>query len=251
MEAPITVTRLKRQNGKGGLLLSIMLFLSARLCCAAPIVGGVEQLSPRLDALRGGDGTAAPEVNKWFIIPDWLAGYWESSDSLVVSEVDERKKAEDKRMHSLGHPDRQEWGFQKDSKNRAWHYAYAKDEEMDGELERNSLLEFKPVAETSNRFVTKVLRTRWIKNKEGRITTTIRSESLCTISPIDHEFVVEDSDTRDFDSDGFPTKTRRTLTIFRKTADFEQKDWVRKVNMKALFRRYLLDEGRIDSIPKQ
>lgn len=186
---------------------------------------------------------------QWFEVPEWLAGQWEALDRLQVRDCDERKKSVDERSVSLNEHRRIAFGMQRDAKRSIWHYGWELTSKADESSKKQSISESNSISVPGEHFGVRVLHQATTRNQQGKLTDYAASEEICEYSQIDPDLVLEDCDIREFDRDGFSLRTRRLISVFRRSKEFEPQDRREDTDLHALFSRYLSDKGWIDRVP--
>lgn len=229
-----------------------------------PLKGQID-LRARLDSLTESNpvGDFGRASNRWFELPHWLCGTWESLSSLQTREIDERNKHSDENSHSINEARQVVLGWQKDKLGEIWQredeisYREVKSEQKDSEQAKNkprreidSCSNTRLLSETGDSVLLEKIRCIPKYSSSGKWQGTERFQQLCSYKLINPDLIVEECDLRQFDPEGLPVKTRRTFALLRRIQEFQPLEHVGDLDMKVSFCKFLSDTNRLDRIPR-
>ncbi|MBK9143615.1 MAG: hypothetical protein IPM23_14020 [Candidatus Melainabacteria bacterium] len=247
------------------LLATFNLFLPAFLppARARTLEAGIQhvELMPSVsDDLRPGSiyrgGLAQDQAsNYWVKIPDWMAGTWQMKEETTVKRHDFKTGKTStspirfKAVHKFA------YGMQKDRMGGIWHYAgtpYTSRTRL-AYLDEYHLVKSKDFVEgVTDRveFRSTVTAVR-VDPSTGKIKKTYQQESITIYRPVPGSVDTIElfGSTRSFDQDGRPELENDNQARIRRRAPFQQVDSKDGVDLKALFRAFLIGSGRSDLLP--
>ncbi len=248
------------------LFLGVDVALLSTAAAADPLIGKVELLK-KMEPIKDGklDSTAGSKGNAWFKVPNWSAGTWESLSSLQVFMSDERSKREETGSRTLNENRHIQIGWQKDKLGSIWQREeelrfkpsalkmQVEDKDKLGKEPKilSEIIYRKLVNEDANS-ITVITTTYFPKhNTAEKWVNTESKQSISTYRNIEPEIMLQECEERDFDSDGFPTKTRRFFSIFRLMKSFEPIERVGNFDVQASFRKFLSDNNNFERMSER
>ncbi len=227
--------------------------------------GGVkhaEELPSLEDSLRPGgifsdellmkDG--APTNNLWFYIPAWFAGTRHVDDAMIVSRFDFKTGEQTEPMLKQLNRQDSTSGYQKDRKGGIWDYKRLPTiQHVESDLVNAVLYvkEITPLKGDEDQLVIKYQEISISLNKRNnKILNVVQQEQINTITCAQPGLLRIDVSVKSFGWDGSPQRLEQSVMMSKVIKPFEQKDTYKGIELRPLFRDYLISHNLKELVPE-
>jgi len=204
--------------------------------------------SPTAVTLTAVNGIAPSQINNWILIPQWLAGSWQSDSEMILNDYDYSKgrtvidtpiKVNMKRQSTIG--------MQRDSTGQIWYCAitpYERTIETTSftehqQMEKISLLKSDPTEIT---IYCSANITRSSKDTK-QVIITFKEETVATYDPLNDGLIQVSLNIKDFDQEGQPLYSSQAICTETRTKSFTIIDKDERGDLHAQFKAFLLANG--------
>ncbi len=182
-------------------------------------------------------------ASKWFKIPDWFAGTFQSLESSIDYVKDYatgRSFAPGKKLASSAV---ELHGHQKDKNGEIWHFyveSGSSKSEQSRQLTLNKIDWYGPELVDPKKVIMRILATSLIVDKRsGLIVDSFRREDIKTYQAGENGAINVTYSSKSFDSKGRPRDLQTGTSVYRKIADFSPIDRDTSHDYAALFQDFL------------
>jgi hypothetical protein len=224
--------------------------------------GGVEHtrtLPPVEASLRPGSlfnanaFKATKPANKWYLLPDWIAGTWDIPGYTQYSIHDYRTGKTNDIWRTVSQYSTEQIGMQTDKLGQAWYFPCVPYvvRHYENDIYHEQVIEQKEVLEVGhNRVVINYLSMDiQVDRSTGRVVRTDRVETLRVFTPQHHNFIRCDASQKTFNEDGKPLTLERRVHFSTRISGFRPQARCNGESLRNMFREYLRENNLNHLIP--
>lgn len=196
---------------------------------------------------------AAPPIDGWYWIPDWLAGDWRRDEETVVSSYDYRTRNENNEPHTIAATEIAQFGVQRDRFGGVWHCRLAANGMADcGDYFSVALVQSQqPEVVSQDKVIIKDVFTELHVNKEtNAIIYAAQAESLTRYRPQRDGVLDTKTSVKFFDQSGTALKGQRNQSFDVRMKAFVPLDSYKGIDLRSQFKQFLISNGKADYVPK-
>lgn len=196
---------------------------------------------------------AAPSIDGWYWIPDWLAGDWRRDEETVVSSFDYRTQDENNQPHTIAATEIAQFGVQRDRFGGVWHCRLATNGMADcGDYFSVALVQSQePQVVSQDKVIIKDVFTELHVNKEtNAIIYAAQAESLTRYRPARDGVLDTKTSVKFFDQSGMALKGQRNQSFDVRTKPFVPLDSYKGMDLRSLFKQFLIANDKADYVPR-
>jgi len=192
--------------------------------------------------------------NRWFPIPDWLAGTWRQERQTAVFQHDIRTGRRSNKPETVIARAQERWGEQEDRQGRIWQFVHT------GQLTHvvgEKLINYgfvravEPLTVSQRQVDVRVeLQSFLVEKAGGKILASRQAEEIVSYRPRAHGLIRVSGTRRLFDQAGRPESTSRIVYLARRVKEFARVDTMAGRSLKEMFARFLKQTGRSALVPQ-
>ena len=191
--------------------------------------------------------------NVWFYIPSWYAGTRHVDDAMIVSRFDFRTgESTEPMLKQLNRQDSTS-GYQKDKNGGIWDFKRLPTiQHVESDLVNAVLFvkEITPLKGDEDRLVIKYVEISISLNKRNnKIVNVVQQEQINTITCAQPGLLRIDVSVKSFGWDGTPQRLEQSVMMSKLVKPFEQKDSYKGVELRPLFKEYLISHNLENLVP--
>lgn len=189
----------------------------------------------------------------WYRIPEWFAGTWHRQEVTTSRDLDLKRNHESKLVTKELCSTYDEEGWQQDGAGGIWnceHVPFRSESIGNGYRQVFIVSSLEPV-EVTEKVVVKEFKGRGIviESATGKIRYSAPATSLQTYQLVEPGVVACKSVTTEFDTTGRPVRITETASVLKRIKPFEQRNVYRGKDMRAAFKVFLCNEGKVELLP--
>lgn len=225
--------------------------------------GGVEhaeRLDPVAPSLRAGaifNQQALPAAmpnNDWYWIPFWFAGHKHVDYATILRDYDFQTGASVSPNKTVMSRQDLSIGFQADRNGQVWEFKrapYSTTIERDSFFTTMMVSKREPIKITQDLVILRLVETSVNVDKSSqRILKTEQEEQINTYVPAGNGLIRMQASIKTFGPDGSPQIQELSSRIIENRAPFQPVDYYQGLDMRMLFRNYLLSHGFANLLPQ-
>lgn len=247
--------------------------LTGTICCAPSVAGDDqpkvlkgqvehhESLPPLDSGMQSGAQFAESSIqrrakyaSKWFQIPAWFAGSFQTKDTYIESAFDYATGKLVQLKQVVPSSGSELRGHQVDAKGGIWHFyvesGSSKSEQPDV-ITYNTIDWYGPEVVSESRVVLRIQATSLVVDKNtGTVVDSYQREDIKTYVPKDRDTIAVHYTSKSFDSRGLPRDMQTGRSVHHRVAPFVSIDNGGGVDFKTLFHDYLTSKQLAQLIPR-
>jgi hypothetical protein len=246
------------------LLAAILAFGLTNPVQSTVLKGGVEHsdsLKPIESSLAPGQVydpnnlpmVGAVETNRWYRIPDWLAGTWHKESQTDYFRYDYATRVTDTTTRTAPARSDGRWGTQMDEKGAVWQYdptPFTAKVDSGDEYVVQLVRVSEPVEATDKVFVRRSVDTQIrIEKATNRIKSVESGEQITQYVPEGEQLVKRETSAKVFDDDGRPVLLGKSFAYENRIAPFQAQDTYQGKDMRVLFKKFLQSQNETAFLP--
>ncbi|CAN5654805.1 hypothetical protein BH10CYA1_BH10CYA1_15360 [soil metagenome] len=185
-------------------------------------------------------------ANKWYRIPDWLAGTWHKDSQTDYYRYNFKTNATDTTTRTEPAKATGTWGTQRDDKGTIWQFDPApftatvdSGDDFVVQMVRTS----EPVDVTDKKFVRRSIDTQIRVSKVNGVIKSVESgEQITTYRPEGDALIKRETSAKVFDPEGQPILLGKSFAYENRVNSFAPQDMYKGKDMKKLFQEFLSRE---------
>ncbi len=247
--------RIIKLLGLGAIMLCLNFLLAPQAGLAKCAPQGALAMANLLPpgAFAPAPAPAAPRTNKWFPVPEWLAGTWESKKQTILEAYDVGGEAEIDAPVNVNVERITVIGAQRDKAGRIWHFAGTPYERtvgtdsmiLDQEITMVDLVKSDAESLTVNS-IAEVTRVSKATNKP---VDKLFEQTVTTYLPLTGDLIQVNFSITDYDTAGNEIAISRDVSIAKRVAPFKIVNSDERGNLQLLFQQYMKGSGMEKLLP--
>lgn len=190
--------------------------------------------------------------NKWYRIPDWLAGTWHKDSQTDYYRYNYKTNATDTTTRTEEAKATGTWGTQQDPKGIVWQFdpaPFTATVDSGDDFVVQMVRVSEPIQVTDRKFVRRSIDTQVRVSKTNGVIKSVESgEQITTYRPENDGLIKRETSAKVFDKDGQPVLLGKSFAYENRVAPFAPQDNYKGKDMKKLFQDFLSTDSETASV---
>jgi hypothetical protein len=196
----------------------------------------------------------ATQSNAWMLVPEWLAGTWQTQSELVLEAYDYAARRQLVQSPVLLKVERTSTiGSQKDCLGRVWHFCGTPYVRFNNRGQFDEYQTIQSLTSSSDQHGQLVINCRanvaHVNKTTGAVVERFQEITTTTYSPVDNNAILVNFEIMDYDQIGVPLLCSHKQSLETRIKPFELVDRDERGDLRQLFCRYLAGYGLNSLMP--